>query len=119
MGVTNPESMGLGGGSLIVFYNATTKKADAIDAREMAPSGATKDMYNDNPESSSTGTLSIGVPGQLAGLWEIHQRYGHLSWKELFPGSIDLAKNGFSVGKHLADALKEKENIIKGNKSLR
>lgn len=47
--------MGLGGGFLMTIYNATTKTAEFLNARDMAPSRATEDMFNKNPELSMDG----------------------------------------------------------------
>ena len=118
MGVTIPHSMGLGGGSLILFYNSTTKQTYAIDAREEAPKQSHKDLFLNVTEESRL-SLSIAVPGELAGYWELHQRFGRLEWKQLFERAIDLAENGFYISRHLENALKLNEKSIKKYSSLR
>jgi gamma-glutamyltranspeptidase/glutathione hydrolase/leukotriene-C4 hydrolase len=119
MGVTIPESMGLGGGSFIMFYNSTTKDSYAIDAREEAPKAATHDMFHNNSTLSRLGPLAIGVPGELSGYWELHQRSGRLPWNILFDGAIELSRYGFKVGNHLASAIKSNEEYIRNHLSLR
>lgn len=64
MGVTIPESLGLGGGSLIIFYNRTERQAHVIDARESAPNLASKYMFHGNKTLSAYGPLSVAVPGE-------------------------------------------------------
>jgi len=49
--------------------------------------------------------LAVAVPGEIAGYWEAHQKYGKLSWEDLFAPTISLAENGYSVTKALADAI--------------
>ncbi|CAG2105880.1 unnamed protein product, partial [Medioppia subpectinata] len=72
MGVTIPESMGLGGGALILIYNTKTNKSFAINAREKAPAAAYKDMYKDKGfHNSVDGPLAIAVPGELHGYWHM------------------------------------------------
>ena len=63
MGVTIPESLGLGGGSLLIFYNRTERQSYVIDAREAAPEKASKDMFGGNKSLPAYGPLSIAVPG--------------------------------------------------------
>ena len=63
MGVTIPESLGLGGGSLIIFYNRTERQAYVIDAREAAGAAASKDMFRGNSSLPAYGPLAIAVPG--------------------------------------------------------
>lgn len=94
-----------------------------VNAREMAPEKAYRDMYNstDNgPNESSIGVRSIGVPGELAGYWHMYQRYGsgNVTWERLFKDAIEFAKNGFPVGKHLHATLEEKSDNIFKYKSL-
>ena len=43
------------------------------------------------------GGLAVGVPGIPAGLYELHQTYGKLKWRQLFDGPLALATKGFRV----------------------
>jgi len=47
--------MGVGGGFIMSFYNATTKKIMSINARETAPAAATTNMFVKDPNSSING----------------------------------------------------------------
>jgi gamma-glutamyltranspeptidase/glutathione hydrolase/leukotriene-C4 hydrolase len=121
MGVTIPESMGLGGGSLIVVYNSTSGKTKAIDARERAPGAAYEKMYNETDYKYSTdGPLAIAIPGELAGYWKMHSEHGSgkISWSSLFVEPIKLCEEGFPVSEHLSTALKQKESSILEHKDL-
>ncbi|XP_025091563.1 LOW QUALITY PROTEIN: glutathione hydrolase 1 proenzyme-like [Pomacea canaliculata] len=86
-GLMNAHSAGIGGGAFIVFYNRTSGQAVAINARETAPAAASQDMFVSNPLLSTFGGLAIGVPGELKGLWRLHQDHGFLfdSKKEVVP----------------------------------
>jgi len=65
------------------------------------------------------GGLAVGVPGELAGLWEAHQRFGKVQWSELVRPAKDLALNGFSVSPVLARTLDESRERIKADPGLR
>ncbi|XP_021839475.1 glutathione hydrolase 3 isoform X2 [Spinacia oleracea] len=113
VGVVNPMASGIGGGAFMVVRSASTSEALAFDMRETAPSAASENMYTKNPEAKVSGPLSMGVPGELAGLHEAWKKYGRLPWKTLFEPAIQFAKNGFEVLPYL------EKNILKYEKKIR
>ncbi|XP_070184524.1 glutathione hydrolase 1 proenzyme-like, partial [Littorina saxatilis] len=70
-------------------------------------------MYVANGTQSQTGGKAIGVPGELKGLWELHQRYGRVQWARLIQPTIDLCNNGFPLtGAQHKAAVSKKDDII-------
>jgi len=65
IGVSNPQSAGIGGGFLMTIYDTKTGKASCLDARETAPGAATEDMFNGNSSLSQKGGLAVAVPGEV------------------------------------------------------
>src|SRR5262249_9136131 len=100
LGVTAPVSCGLGGGGLTLVYDAAQKKAFALDYRETAPAGYSLETYR-----SKAAGAPIGVPGEVAGLVELHGRWGKRSFAEDLAPAARAAENGFTVTKHVADNL--------------
>ncbi|XP_038058650.1 glutathione hydrolase 1 proenzyme-like isoform X1 [Patiria miniata] len=119
IGLHSCQSAGIGGGFFMLHYNARTRTVDALDARERAPLAATENMYENATDDASTfGGLSIGVPGELAGYWTAHQRYGVLPWRDLFQPAIRLAEEGYVIGKALAGIITARESIIRADPNL-
>jgi gamma-glutamyltranspeptidase/glutathione hydrolase len=107
LSVTDPHHSGIGGGGFLLLRLADGR-AVAIDARETAPGGASRDMFlaPGVPErASQLGALSIATPSLVAGLALAHERFATKPWAELLAPAIRLAEEGFAVGPSHAAAL--------------
>lgn len=110
LAVVYPGAGNIGGGGFLVGHLSSGKNI-AIDFREMAPSGANRDMYLDSAGTpqltlSQDGHLSAGVPGTVAGLFA-SMKYAKLPFKKLIQPAIDLAEDGFALTKSQAEDLNE------------
>jgi gamma-glutamyltranspeptidase/glutathione hydrolase len=101
-GVAHQYSSGLGGGGFVMVYNAESGTVAALDARETAPASAQELLYLDDqgkpvPGMTLVGPRAVAVPGLVQGLYELHQRYGSLEWKELVKPAIRLCRDGVEI----------------------
>ncbi|KJD34864.1 gamma-glutamyltranspeptidase [Tamlana sedimentorum] len=101
LAVAYPYAGNLGGGGFMV-YRKNNGDVGALDYREKAPLAATKNMYLDSlgniiPEKSTLGAMAVGVPGTVAGVFEVHKKLGSLPIETILQPVIDLAKNGVIV----------------------
>ncbi|MCO5164388.1 MAG: gamma-glutamyltransferase [Mesorhizobium sp.] len=108
LGLVEPQSSGLGGGAFLVWYDAATGKVTTFDGRETAPEAATPDLFlgaDGKPLKffdAVVGGRSVGTPGVVRLLGEVHGRYGKLDWAGLFEPAIRLSTDGFDVSPRLA-----------------
>ncbi len=118
LAVVYPAAGNLGGGGFIVAK--TKNKYVALDYRETAPKKAFEKMYldeNGNPiiQNSQRGPLASGVPGTIAGIFEI-QPFAKLPFKKLIQPAIDIAEKGFAITEREANSLNRlKETFEKNN----
>ncbi len=104
--VAYPFAGNLGGGGFMV-YRKQNGETGGIDYREKAPLAAHKDMYLDSlgnviPDMSTKGATAVGVPGAVAGVIEVHKKFGSLPLKEILAPVIALAENGIVVTENQA-----------------
>ncbi|XP_031840741.1 scoloptoxin SSD14 isoform X2 [Nomia melanderi] len=119
-GLVNMQSMGIGGGFFMTIYDKATQRAYTLVARDRAPLAATATMYEGKPkEASFSGPLSIAVPGEVAGYWEAHKRFGKLPWADLFKPSIDLCTEGYNLTKIQHDGFTYNSKNIYQNSVLK
>ena len=118
LAVAYPNAGNIGGGGFMVYRLANGEKG-ALDYREKAPAKAHRDMYlakdgNVIPDKSTLGALSVGVPGTIAGLFAVHQKFGSLPFAELIQPAIDLARNGVLITQLQVDSYMSKNvDLIK------
>jgi len=122
LAVCYPYAGNIGGGGFMV-YRLEDGSIGALDYREKAPKLATKNMYLDSlgniiPDLSTKGGLAVGVPGTIAGLFEVHEKFGSLPIQDIMQPVIDLANRGFVVTKKDQAVLEDKrEDFLKVNKN--
>jgi gamma-glutamyltranspeptidase/glutathione hydrolase len=107
----------------LLYYDAKTGKVYALDAGYNSYKGET------DPKSipvSDLGPLNFGrkptvggprgretlVPGFMAGIQALHDRFGKLPFKDLFAPAIWYAKNGVTISPHLAAFFKLRESFL-------
>ncbi|MFD1613588.1 gamma-glutamyltransferase [Gelatiniphilus marinus] len=103
LAVAFPYAGNIGGGGFMV-YRKNDGEIGSIDYREKAPLAATKDMYLDEngnviPEKSTLGAMAVGVPGTVAGVFEVHKKLGSLPIEAILKPVIALARKGVVVTK--------------------
>ncbi|MEH2274440.1 MAG: gamma-glutamyltransferase [Nostoc sp.] len=126
--VVEPFSAGIGGGGFLLMHSEKTGEMKALDFRERAPLKATRNMYLDaegkvRPNASINGYLAVGTPGTVAGLYEVHRRYGKLPWQEVVKPAIALAKDGFVLSPQITwrslPEYKNRKQVILDNPAAR
>jgi len=98
LAVVYPQAGNIGCGGFLV-YRTKDGAIGSLDFREKAPFRAHRDMYLDKtgdvvPGLSREGTLSVGVPGTVDGMFEISKKLGTMPVAELLQPAIDFAQHG-------------------------
>jgi len=118
LNLVEPQASGIGGGGFLLYYDKNTGKVEAYDGRETAPQAATSDMFLDKKGEpppyleALKGGLSVGTPGLLRMLENVHKQHGKLPWKTLFEPAINLAEKGFSLSDRLYKVIASAPYII-------
>jgi len=112
--VCYPNAGNISGGGFAV-YRTNEGEIGSLDFREKAPLGASSDMYLDAegnviPNKSTLGGLAVGVPGTVAGLVALHEKFGTLPWETLVKPAIDLARKGYVVTPKQEQSFKSKKD---------
>jgi gamma-glutamyltranspeptidase / glutathione hydrolase len=123
LGLAEPQSSGVGGGGFLLYYDAAADSVQAYDGREVAPAAATEnylrwisdtDRTEPKPDARASGR-SIGVPGIVRLLQDVHAEHGKTGWRELFDPAVTLADEGFDVSPRLAAAIADAAPQLKAD----
>lgn len=120
LAVAYPYAGNLGGGGFMV-YRMSNGETGALDYREKAPLAASKNMYVDQNgnviEGKSTeGALAVAVPGTVAGMFAVHEKFGTMKMEDILKPVIALAEKGVAVTKHDLDHINaSKAALVKMN----
>lgn len=106
LAVVEPNGSGMGGGGFYLLHRASDGRQVVVDAREVAPAAATRDMYLDaagNPiEGLSTRhAKAAGIPGEPAGWAHLAMHFGRLPLAVSLEPAIRLARQGFVLDERM------------------
>ena len=104
-GVASPTSSGIGGGGFVLAWLADQRQPYLLDFRETAPQKVDPIWFEKRPLPATERGKLVGVPGEVAGLFEFHRRHGRRKWSDLVLPAARWAKNGFPVNAHLGKML--------------
>jgi len=126
-----PQMADIGGYLLsAVVLDAATDQVWSLDANSIAPAAASEAMFSVLPPTNAGGLneteygcsvqnnanvygpLSIGVPGCLAGIGRLWERWGRLPWRAIVDSSLSLVEAGHPYGR-LADAIRSMEGVLR------
>ncbi len=127
LGLVEPQSSGIGGGGFLLYYDAASGQVQAYDGRETAPAAATENYLrwiSDTERSAPEPDLrasgrSIGVPGIVRLLDQVHGEHGKTPWRDLFQPAVDMADNGFDISPRLAAAISDATPDLRSNVEAR
>ena len=120
LAVAYPFAGNLGGGGFMV-YRKSDGNFGALDYREKAPLSAHKDMYLDSLGNviegmTTKGATGVAVPGTVAGIFEVHEKFGTLPLEDIIKPVIELVERGVVVTEKQSKRLdKYWEDIVEVN----
>ena len=114
-------SCGVAGEAMMSIYLERGRETVFIDACGTVPLEAKQDMFIVDSGKGLTpftqhqkvvnsenmiGPKAATVPGQVAGLYEAHEKFGCLEWETLLEPAIKIAEKGFEVKRYQAEMIK-------------
>jgi len=123
LGLVEPQSSGIGGGGFLLYYDAAADSVQAYDGRETAPAAANEnylrwisdtDRAEPKPDARASGR-SIGVPGIVRLMQDVHAEHGKTGWRDLFSPAVTLADDGFDISQRLAAAIADSAPKLKAD----
>lgn len=127
LGLVEPQASGVGGGGYILYNDAESGDLTAIDGRETAPIAATgtylsqvtrEDTSPPTPDARRSGR-SIGVPGVVAALGELHEKHGSADWADLLAPAESMASDGFRISERLSSSIADSARDLARDKDAR
>src|SRR6185295_19672419 len=104
-GIVSPSSSGLGGGGFAMVWRAAKREPYVLDFRETAPAAIDVAAFEARPFKPEERARATGVPGELAGLWQLQHELGKRKWRDVVLPVARVAETGFAVSPHLGNAL--------------
>ena len=114
LGLVEPMSCGIGGDLFVIYWDAKSKKLYGLNASGRSPHGINRKVFADKELDviPIEGPLPWSVPGCVDGWFELHEKFGKQSFREILQPSIDYGRNGFPVTEIIAGYWKGGEKTL-------
>ena len=130
IGVVEPQMSGLGGSGVATIWFQGEKKVNFLDFYAAQPAdawrghvapapvrpaaGGTAGSESAEPQPRKPGDLTgVAIPGEVAGLLTLHEKFGKLPLATVMAPAITLADEGFPIGQILAGFIAGAEERMK------
>ena len=112
---TDPFMCGIGGFGIGQVFVAQTGACHCVEFYGRAGRAVREDMWADRVRETAEGKSyvegwvnevgygSIGVPGTVAGMMEIHRRWGRMPWADLVRPAERFLRDGLPLYQYIAD----------------
>ncbi len=99
LGLTEPESAGIGGDMEAIYYSAKDRRLFGLNAAGWAPASHTVAFFHKRGLNSVPfyGANSATVPGTVDGWSRLQKRFGRMSLAQVLQPSIEAARQGFGL----------------------
>jgi gamma-glutamyltranspeptidase / glutathione hydrolase len=104
LAVSRPDLTLLGSGGFLLYYEQESGTVWCLDFREISARAATRELA-ERLTTPAGDVLSVGVPGTLAGLGALHEKFGRLRWKAVADPAGGLAAEGIAADAALVMAI--------------
>jgi gamma-glutamyltranspeptidase/glutathione hydrolase len=111
LGVAEPQMSGLGGGGSALVWMQADRLVEYLDFYSAQPAAAFR-RPGAAVEPAGSDLRVVAVPGEVAGLKALHERFGRLPWPRLLVPAIRLAEDGFPVNQILAQMIQDEREKV-------
>lgn len=108
--VGEPQMSGVGGGGGMLIWLQDEGRVEYVDF--YAAQRAETFRGVGAPDSGAVNLRIVGIPGEVAGLLEAHERFGRLPRATVLEPAIRLAEEGFAVNQVLAEMIASAEEKL-------
>lgn len=115
LNVTEPASTGIGGDCFALFFDAKTKQITALNGSGRAPAGLAIDDLGGQPEIPERSPHAATVPGACRGWYDLLQRHGTMSLKDVLVEPIYYAREGYPVHPVFGAAWEGSETFLRSS----
>ncbi|MDP6762638.1 MAG: gamma-glutamyltransferase [Planctomycetota bacterium] len=104
LALVEPTGCGLGGDLFAIVWDADGERLHGLNASGRSPRSLELEHFRrlGLERIPSHGPLPVSVPGAVDGWFELHERFGRLTMKEVLAPAIRLAREGFGVSELIA-----------------